>query len=446
MAKSPIRQIAVIGAGWAGSSAALSLQQQGHRVWLLEASRHAGGRARRVMQGDQALDNGQHILLGAYSACLQMMRLAGIDPAQALLRLPLQMIYPDAVDGMQFQAGRWPAPLHLLQGLWQARGLSRADKMALARFSSAARWMGWQLYHDCSVSELLERFGQTERLSALMWHPLCVAALNTRPQQASAQIFLNVLRDSLGAGRHASDMLIPRTDLSSLLPDAAIARLGKAGAQVLPAHPVRALQQQADGWRLVCQGGAQATALQAQVFDQVIIATDIRNAERLLDSAGTTASFPQHGFEAITTVYLQYPPELRLPRPALALLEAAEAGWFAQFVFDRGQLAQDQAGLLAAVISSPLPGCPDDHRQLAALVGKQLAQQFARPELASPLQTRAITEKRATYSCAAGVQRPLNQTGLAGLWLAGDYTRCDYPATLEAAVRSGMQAAALAGA
>jgi hypothetical protein len=73
--------------------------------------------------------------------------------------------------------------------------------------------MGWQLHTDVSVNNLLLQFEQTERLVRLMWHPLCIAALNTPPERASANTFLAVLRDSLGASRAASDMLIPRAPL-----------------------------------------------------------------------------------------------------------------------------------------------------------------------------------------------------------------------------------------
>jgi len=56
--------VAVVGGGWAGCSAALTLAEAGVPVTLFEASRTLGGRARAVELGRQPLDNGQHILLG----------------------------------------------------------------------------------------------------------------------------------------------------------------------------------------------------------------------------------------------------------------------------------------------------------------------------------------------------------------------------------------------
>ena len=167
----PASHYAVIGGGWAGCAAAVTLAAAGKRVSLFEAGKVLGGRARRVEIDGRTLDNGQHILLGAYSASLKLMKQVGVKPADAMLRLPLQMRYPSP-DGMDFVAPRLPSPLHLAVALLRAKGLERADKMALARFSTTARWMGWQLHQDCSVAELLERFVLTTRLIKLMWNPL----------------------------------------------------------------------------------------------------------------------------------------------------------------------------------------------------------------------------------------------------------------------------------
>jgi hypothetical protein len=122
------------------------------------------------------------------------------------------------------------------------------------------------------------------------------------------------------------------------------------------------------------------------------------------------------------------------------LLDDPASRRWGQFVFDRGQLDQTQDGLLAVVISasSAAAGLPQD--ELAAALALQLAGDLSRPELASPSWSKVITEKRATFSCTPGLQRPANDSGLPGLVLAGDYTAGEYPATLEMAVRSGVQA------
>ncbi|WP_374580998.1 hydroxysqualene dehydroxylase HpnE [Pseudoduganella sp.] len=455
------KQFAVVGGGWAGFSAALELARAGHRVTVYEAARTLGGRARRVEVDGRVLDNGQHILLGAYRETLRMMRLAGVDLDAAILKLPLQMRYPPGDAGMDFVAPRLPAPLHVGVALLRARGLARDDKLALARFSTTARWMGWQLNNDCSVAELLERFEQTPRLAQLMWRPLCLAALNTPLERASAQVFLAVLRDSLGARRAASDMLLPRTDLSALFPEAACAWLRRNGHQVHLGAKVGALQPdtgqpegQAPGlpaagaarW-LVQAGGAALGGSERAAFDGVVLACAPAAAAALLQPLEAAAPLARQleafDYEAITTCYLQYAPGTRLPTPFYALLDDPASQRWGQFVFDRGQLDAAQDGLFAVVISAAGAAAALAQDELAAAVGRQLAADLAMPALAQAAWSRVITEKRATFACTPALDRPDNATALDGLVLAGDYTKGDYPATLEMAVRSGQQAARL---
>jgi squalene-associated FAD-dependent desaturase len=425
------QRVAVVGGGWAGCAAAVELAARGAAVTVYEASRMLGGRARAVNVHGKSLDNGQHILLGAYRETLRLMRQVGIAERPALLRLPLQMVYPEG-DGMHFVAPRLPAPLHVGLALLRSRGLARPDKLALARFSTAARWMGWQLNQDCSVSELLARFDQTDRLVQLMWRPLCIAALNTPPERASAQVFLNVLRDSLGARRAASDMLLPRVDLSALFPQRAAAYVESRGGKVVHGVAVDTLERDGECWRL-----------RDAVHDAVVIATPPAQAAALLAAHAPDLSMPAFEWESITTVYLQYAAGLRLERPFFALVDQPDAGCWGQFVFDRGQLNDADAGLLAVVISASGPALDLGNDSLPPLVAAQLAQALRMPALATPEWTRVISEKRATFACTPALQRPSNDVGIDGLALAGDYTAGDYPATLESAVRSGMAAATL---
>jgi squalene-associated FAD-dependent desaturase len=447
------RRVAVAGGGWAGCAAAVELARAGCEVTLLESARTLGGRARRVDLDGRQVDNGQHIMLGAYSESLRVMKLAGVDIQSAMLSLPLQMRYPPGAGGMDFLAPRLPAPLHLLGALLRASGLAREDKMALARFSTTARWMDWRLDTDCSVDELLARFDQTPRLIQLMWRPLCLAALNTPTERASAQVFLNVLRDSLGARRKASDMLIPRADLSALFPDAAAAYIGRHGGAVHTGAKVTGLAPlPGRRWQLAATGSALGDAPWTAEFDAVVLAHGAPATAALLrslqlDVQGEQLATQLEAFtpEAITTCYLQYGADVRLGLPFHALLDNPASGHWGQFVFDRGQLDTAQAGLLAVVISASGAAAELGQAALVAAIAAQLAAVLRRPELAQPSWSRVITEKRATYACRPGLDRPANappaQGSLDGLCLAGDYTAGDYPATLESAVRSGVAAA-----
>jgi squalene-associated FAD-dependent desaturase len=445
------RSVAVIGGGWAGCAAAVELAAGGADVTLFEAARTLGGRARAVQAREALLDNGQHIMLGAYEQTLALLRRVGVDAGKTLLRLPLQMRYPPGSGLMDFVAPRLPAPLHMLAALLRARGLGREDKLALARFNTSARWMQWGLDQDCSVAELLERFDQTPLLTRQMWRPLCLAAMNTPIEQASANVFLAVLRDSLGAKRKASDMLIPRVLLDALFPEAARRFVEERGGRVRCGARVDAIIPADQRWSVGAGG-------EAAQFDAVVLATPAWQSAALLrglPGAGPLAEqLDGFAYEPISTVYLQYDAGLRLPLPFCALLDDPAvgdpaagdpaAGAWGQFAFDRGQLDPGQDGLLAVVISAAPGAAALDQEALAASVAAQLAAAFGLPALRQPRWSRVLTEKRATFACTPGLLRPANDSGLAGLFLAGDYTASDYPATLETAVRSGLAAARLA--
>ncbi len=431
------KSIAVIGAGWAGCAAAVELAAAGHKITLYESSRTLGGRARAVDINGTRLDNGQHILLGAYSETLRMLQRVGVDEDKALLRLPLQMRYPHNSDGMDFVAPQLPAPFHLIAALLRSKGLARKDKMALARFSSAARWMDWRMNDDCSVSELLQRFDQTERLIKLMWRPLCIAALNTPPERASAQIFLNVLRDSLGARRAASDMLLPRLNLTALFPQEAAAFIQQRGGAIKLGAAVQKITTNENSW------GLTQDKAEDEIYDGLVIATSASQAATLLSDIASATNIPSFDYEPITTCYLQYPTDTKLAIPFYALNDDPETGCWGQFVFDRGQLDATQNGLFAVVVSASTEAIELGHEVLSAAIAAQLASTLQMPQLATPEWTRVITEKRATFSCTPAIQRPQEQTEFSTLMLAGDYLASDYPATLESAVRSGVKAAKL---
>ena len=440
-------KVAVIGAGWAGCAAAVEATRLGHSVTLFESARVAGGRARRVessLNGQPlALDNGQHILIGAYTETLRLMQTLGVDPGSSLLRLPLRLQFPNG-EGLAFPRSavfaawpggpRWPAAWQAAWGIAMARGWTWGDKASLLRLALRWRADGFACAPGLSVAALCK--GLSPRALRGLVEPLCVSALNTPAERACAQVFLRVMQDALFSQSGGADLLLPRTDLSALLPDAALAWLAARGPAPRLGVRIQALTRSATGWQLSASGSADLDNSEEN-FDAVLLACPPPEAARL--ATGTMADWAaqaaglQH--EPIATVYARVVPgesaANKLPQPMLALHCSADAP--AQFVFDRGQLG-GPAGLLAFVVSASV----GDKALLSAQV---LAQGQAQLGLQLEL-VQTIVEKRATFACTPGLLRPPAQIA-PGLLACGDYVAGPYPATLEGAVRSGLQAARL---
>ncbi|MGP1629877.1 MAG: hydroxysqualene dehydroxylase HpnE [Giesbergeria sp.] len=423
-------RVAVVGGGWAGLAAAVAAAEAGHDVTLMEASRSLGGRARAlaIPQPDGTpllLDNGQHILIGAYTACLSLMEQVGVDPQTALLRLPLALRFPDG-GGLQWpdMAPPWDAVL----GIARARGWSWRERFAL--LARAQAWQRRRFACPAEVSVATLCTGLPPRLLSEFIEPLCVAALNTPAEEASGQVFLRILRDSLFSGPGGSNLLLPRVDLGTLLPDAAGRWLRSRGAIVRTGQRVQVLAASGSSW-----------TLDGAPFDAVVLATTSVDAARLVAQCAQAAPLPGAvalcdwaasaqalRYEAITTVYAQAPTTSVLAQPMLALRSGP-----AQFVFDRSQLG-GPPGLLAFVASAS--------RTERAQSEAQVLQQGARElgiEGLTCLQT--VVERRATFACTPGLARPAAHIA-PGLWACGDYIAGPYPATLEGAVQSGRAAAA----
>jgi squalene-associated FAD-dependent desaturase len=427
-------KIAIIGAGWAGMAAAVAATQAGHTAVIFEAAHAIGGRARALpctLPNGEAvvLDNGQHILIGAYTETLQLMQAVGVAPQTALLSQPMALLFPDG-RGLQFPA--WPSPLDALAGILGARGWTLADKLSLLRVA-----LGWQLKRfKCAPLATVTTLCQScsPRVLAELIEPLCVSALNTPAHRASAQVFLRVMQDALFGVQGGSRLLLPRLDLSELFPSAAARWVGQRGGQVRLGARVRSVQPLGAQWQLELAG-------EAATFEAVILATSSTESARMLTYCAIAAPklialkmqawadlADKLSFEAITTVYA-WAPGAALPHPMLALRSTEACP--AQFVFDRGQLG-GPPGLLAFVTSAS-----SGHRD--ALQAQVLMQ--AQTQLGLTLQAvQTVVEKRATFACTPGLQRPPAYIA-PGLWACGDYVAGPYPATLEGAVISGIAAA-----
>ena len=413
-------KVAVVGGGWAGCAAALTLAEAGVAVTLYEASRTLGGRARAVELEGQPLDNGQHILLGAYEQTLHLIdRLRPAAAPDGVWHLPLSIEQPPAFS---LTCPRLPAPLHLLAGLLGARGLSWREKLAAARWAHALLNSAASPDHQ-SVSQLTR--SQPENLNRLLWHPLCISALNTPPDIASARVFRDVIRAAFGGRTHHSDLLLPRRDLTALFPAPAAARLVELGGEVRLSSRVSRIDAASAGVTLESRDGS-------AVYSHVILAVAPQHLAALAapipELERVVREVSAYRYQPIATGYVQYDPAFRLRKPLFALANGP-----AQFAFDRGQ-SHGQSGLLAFVASAAATLSDDWLDEAEAQL-----QQIAQPGAAR--WRKRIVEKQATYACVPGMSRPTVRTAHPRIFLAGDYTAGPYPATLESATRSGVQSA-----
>ncbi|NBY72766.1 MAG: FAD-binding protein [Betaproteobacteria bacterium] len=486
-------RLAVIGGGWAGMAAAVRATQAGFKVTVLEASRTLGGRARKVASFSRpnqplhpTLDNGQHILLGAYAECLNLMRLVGVDTEAAFLRAPLRL-GPPALTEQSPQCRGFELPVscahlqaqmpsqghrkghghhHAAQlakvawAIWRSTLWPVSERLQLLRVALHWHGAGFSCPKHLTVEQLCAQLGP--KVISDLIEPLCVSALNTPIQRASARVFLRVMHDALFTTPGGSDVLIPRTDLSALFPEAACNWLEHKGAVVHLGQRVRTLKLVAPPCSAeFSQPQNPAWSVNGHPFDAVVVATPPWDAADLIEGLGDPDLNPwvhttrQLRYEGIATVYLTA--RTPLAAPMVQLRSSKEAP--AQFVFDKGALNPSQPTssptLLAAVVSA----FEGNRQALEHMVLAQIQNHLAQNHLGSPdvqvLQT--IVEKRATFSCTAGLVRPAAQPfspalsapalstpprsdawriAASTLVVCGDYIEGPYPATLEGAVRS----------
>ena len=428
------KHLGVIGGGWAGLAAAVRAVQAGHRVTLFEMAPQLGGRARSVMLGGAAyggggtlaLDNGQHILIGAYHRTLDLLRTVGGRETELLVRRRLELRYP---DGRGFGMPAGPAWLAFVRAVAGCVGWSWSDRAALIR--AAAGWAldGFRCDPALTVDALCRTLPPPVR--QLLIDPLCVAALNTPAREASAQVLLRVLRDALFGGRGAADLLLPKQPLGTLLPEPAARWLASQGAIVFLGRRVVALHG----------GGAARWSVGGESFDALVLAVPPAEAARLVAPLVPHWARQAEGlrYEPIATVYLECR-GARLPAPMTALVESGAAP--AQFAFDHGALG-GAPGRFAFVVSGAAPWVERGSGALAAAVIDQARSAMpAGTWPSTPLLTKVLIERRATFRCTPGLQRPPAQI-MPGLVAAGDYVAGPYPATLEGAVRAGEDAVRL---
>ena len=284
------QRVAIVGGGWAGIATAVRLVDAGANVQLFEAAAQLGGRARSLDDSPETLDNGQHIMIGAYARSLALMAQVGAPVETGLLRLRLQW---QRADGSALRLGPGPTGLAFALAVLRHRPWRWPERQSLLQH--CLRWaaLRFRLDEDCSVEQLCHGMAQRPYMELIA--PLCISALNTPAAQASAQVFLRVLHDSLFGGRGAADLLLPRRPLGALLASPADRWLRQRGASLHLRHAVQCIDKLPQAW-----------SIEGQTFDQVILACSAPGAARLAQAHAPAWAAQAQALkhQPIVTVYL----------------------------------------------------------------------------------------------------------------------------------------------
>jgi squalene-associated FAD-dependent desaturase len=439
--------VVVVGAGFAGLSAAVRLVRDGARVVVLEARARLGGRATAFTDREtgELVDNGQHVLLGCYRETFAFLREIG---AAAAVHAPSELAVTTVDRAGTVSRLRCPAlppPLHLIGGVFGWSALGWRDRLSVLKLAPPLRAAAARLAAPSSppavgigeetVDEWLARHGQTPRIREMLWEPLALAALNQPPSAAAAAPFVRVLAEMFGGDRSAAAIVLPARPLHLLYAEPARRWLEQHGGRVLTGATARitidagrvssveAAGERFDAPTVVC--AAPWFALD-QIFDG-----QRAPIEPVLAAARHTSASP------IVTVNLWFD-RVVMDEPFVGL-----PGRLMQWVFDKRAVFGEASSHLSLVSSGADEVLRWTNAQITETALDELRGALPRAADARLLRSTVIREPRATFSIAPGQpRRPGTCTAVDRLFLAGDWIDTGLPATIEGAVRSGHLAAA----
>ena len=388
----------------------------GFSVEVHEARPFLGGRAASFPlnpadPNSERIDNCQHVLIRCCTALMDFYRRCGVAEKIDFHDRLFFVCPGGAIDTIRRDP--LPAPLHLARSLIMMRALDWRDKLSLARCLAAAKRD--RLREDIdgmSFSEWLREKGATPRSVTRFWQPFIVSALNEEPERASAGAALQVFDEGLLGSRISYEMGVPAVPLGELYSSALARGLG-------PSVQVRLKSKVA---------GIDPASQEADFY---ICAVPFHQVAKLMPDLGLDDTLAQFEHSPITGIHLWFDkPITDLPH---AMLLDREMQW----LFHKGQ------GYYLAVVSASRGLSKEPADKIVQLAIADLQEFFPGARTAKLEKSRVVKEIRATYSVRPGLDRwrPESATRYPNVFLAGDWTKTGWPATMEGAVRSGYQAA-----
>lgn len=417
--------VIVIGGGLAGLAAAAALGGAGHSVKVLESRPFLGGRATsyEVGNGEEAefIDNCQHILLRCCVNLLDFYSRLGVRQDIAFSR-EFTFIEPGGRRSV-LRSGVLPAPAHFAESFLKLSFLNFSEKVAVGRAIRAiGRETGRTDLDRISMRQWLEEKRQPACAIERFWRQILVSAINDELDRMAAAHGLQVFRLGFLASKDAYEMGVPAVPLGRLYSGDAWNRIGNV--ELCLRSPVS---------RIVVEGGAVRGVMAGDEEirgDHYVCALPFERIGAVVPELGIDVSAFEHS--PITGIHLW------LDRPVTDLPHATLLDRTMQWMFNKHEGRYIQLVVSASRALTDMP-----RADVIALALKELAEFFPAAREAKLEKAHVVKEIRATFSAKPGLEalRPGNRTSIRNLFLAGDWTKSGWPATMEGAVRSGYLAA-----
>jgi zeta-carotene desaturase len=458
----PSQSVLVIGGGLAGLSSAVALAEAGFRVRLFEKRPHLGGRATSYTLPDGTeVDNCQHVTLGCCTNLADFYRRVG---AEGKIRFYDRLYFADRQGRRSaIEASALPPPLHMAPSFLFFDALTWADKLGIGRAMLAIARAGGNppAAAGASMLDWLHRMGQTPGAIERFWRVVLVSALDEELARTDARYGIEVFWKAFLANRQGYRVGIPSVPLAELYEGCEKAVVQRGG-EVRVRAGVREIRVQQN--RFVGAALEDGTEIQA---DACVAAVPHDVLQKLLPKEMTEDGSTLEGLRhlktsPITGVHLWFDRTV-MSEPFLTLLDhttqwifnksllCGEAETSANRARPMGEreegLAEDEAApggqYLQLVISASYDLVPRSRQEIIDLCVRELGDVLPATRTAKLLKATVIKEINATFSPEPGVDRwrPAQESSVKGLFLAGDWTRTGWPATMEGAVRSGYLAA-----
>ena len=437
----------IVGGGLSGLAAAVELAERGARVALFERAPKLGGRCysyRDERTGD-LVDNGQHVLVGAYHNTLRYLELIGSRhflKEQSKLFLPLY--HPTKGFG-SFRVSSLPRPFDLTAAMLQFSFLSFRDRQKLLRIGMELQRWDETVKARLSlmtVDDWLESLEQSDEAKQCLWYPIAISMMNEQPARASALLFAGSLRRAFLGKKSDAAILIPSTGQTELYVSGAVRLLKKYHAALFINSEVAGIDVTGSAVTGVFLKNGKKVRSHALISAVPYFALprllprNVRSHRMFAQLAGIRSS-------PIVSIHLWF------DVPIMEMEYVGVVGKRLQWIFNRRKIfGEDQKrdAYISAVISGASAYAELDKAAIIAIAMEDIDKIFPASRNAQLIHAVVIKEKRATFSPTNDIEllRPQPETMIENFFLAGDWVSTGLPATIEGAVFSGFRAAKLA--